>query len=763
MSCDRIVFLGTNHDAPYLHKLKDLVGTASVSVILEPVATIAEIAIPCKKRGITKILSTSTALLSKLVERQSASTVYSGNKKPALSNYAGSYFLHDGLEYVFISPLEQLITVNYAGHLTARYVSKLTRPQSWQQCPEFSWHLLDARNIQETYEEFKEAYAIACDIETIKDPLKITCIGYTALFLQGDGTLRTSSVVLPLDDMWAVAWMRKFNNLPAPKIFQNGKYDISYLSRYNAVPYNYLWDTANLFHSWYSELPKDLGFLQAYFVRDAFYWKDLADTSDKMQYYLYNAKDTWATMCVWIACMMEMPQWARNNYLNEFPLVFPCHLAEMTGLQRDMQELTTAEQEQDVSLSTEQSSLNRMLAVPAPTSFNTNSPIQMKALLKVLGCGDLESADEKNLKKASLRHPLNTRILSKVLSIRKIRKLISTYLKAGKEFNGRILYALNQHGTDSGRLASTEHHFWCGLQVQNIPRGTAVKRTIVADSGFRLAEADLEQAESRDTAHIAGDEALIAAVSSEKDFHSVNASAFFGIPYSAIYSDELGKTLDKALRDLAKRVNHGANYNMGPNVLVDTMGGDKVQEAQTLLKLPKMYSHKQVAEYLLKQFHKTYPKIAGVYYPGVVSEIVTTHMLASKATHHCGYQASPKGLVRYCFGRPDKNKSDLNSYVAHPPQSLNAMTLNKAFMVVFYELALHPIHSKNFKLCAQIHDSILFQFREGHEYLCQEVKQRMEIPVTVVGYDGISRTFTVPAAVKAGKDNKGSHRWSETE
>lgn len=34
----------------------------------------------------------------------------------------------------------------------------------------------------------------------------------------------------------------------------------------------------------------------------------------------------------------------------------------------------------------------------------------------------------------------------------------------------------------------------------NIPRGEAVKRTLVADEGYRLSECDLEQAESRDTA-----------------------------------------------------------------------------------------------------------------------------------------------------------------------------------------------------------------------------------------------------------------------
>jgi hypothetical protein len=43
------------------------------------------------------------------------------------------------------------------------------------------------------------------------------------------------------------------------------------------------------------------------------------------------------------------------------------------------------------------------------------------------------------------------------------------------------------------------------------------------------------------------------------------------------------------------------------------------------------------------------------------------------------------------------------------------------------------------------------------------VKERMEIPVTVKSYDGITRTFTVPAGIKGGKDGKGAKYWSDTE
>jgi DNA polymerase I-like protein with 3'-5' exonuclease and polymerase domains len=347
--------------------------------------------------------------------------------------------------------------------------------------------------------------------------------------------------------------------------------------------------------------------------------------------------------------------------------------------------------------------------------------------------------------------------------LRKTRKLVSTYLRTdedadkkgeggGAEYKGRVLYAINPHGTDTGRSASSQHHFWCGLQIHNIPQGNIVKRTLIADPGFRLGEVDLEQAETRDTAYAAGELAMIAAVEGSGDFHSLNASAFFGIPYNEIYDDALGKVLNKLIRTLAKRVNHGANYLMGENVLVDTMGDENIWEAKKLLKLPSHYGLIDVARYLLEQFHKTYPKLRGQFYPSVVSSVVTTKMLVGAT-----------GWTRYCFKDPTKNKRDKNAYVAHVAQSLNAMVLNKAWMKVFNDISMHPDHMNNFKLLAQIHDSILFQFREGHEYLADMVKKAMEIPILITGCDGVERRLLVPAAIKTGKDGLGAYRWSETE
>jgi len=802
-------FIGTPDDKEYIPYLKGMFNGHTTFVCLEPITLLTHLEMYCARKNITRVVCSSVPLLQKFVERAGSNVI-----PKSISDYAGSLFTYKNLEVVFVSPLRQLFTVPYGKFLAARYISKVCASDSWAEATSFEWSVLDtAARIEAAYHDLSEAYAIAADIETFQTPLSIRCIGYCGVFRSDTGGLVTRSYVLPLDSVYNLYWMRKINDLPAQKIFQNGKYDNAYLLRYNAPVRNWLWDTQHFFHCWYSELPKDLAFLNAFFLRKVVYWKDLAETTDLYEYYKYNAMDTWATANVWIQQLLGAPDWARRNYTLEFPLVYPCLLAEMTGLKRDFDALKIARTqvlgEEEVALT----SLRKMLGAP---TFNPGSSQQVLRLLELIGCGDIKSTEEPDLAKAKLRHPINAILIDKVLTVRGLRKLKTNYLrtdedseggkkKGAKEFHGRILYNLNPHGTDTGRLASREHHFWTGLQIQNVPRGepgepSHTKTTICADDGFYLGESDLEQAESRDSAFISGDAALIAAVSSDRDFHSHNASAFFGRPYESIYDSAAGKTKDKPLRDLSKRTNHGATYNMGPDVMVDTMGLDKVWMAKKLLQLPYIAAA-AVAEHLLTKFHLTYPKLRGpihirndqvrmvlkldkcehklyspgTYYASVAYEVTTTRRLTSRAYHHTEANRLVYGdgetavrayiergdWTRYCFGKPDSSKPDLNALVAHCPQSLNARTLNEAWLRVFYQVALP--NPDTFRLHAQIHDSILFSYAVGYQELAEQVKDCMEIPVTVRDISGTYRTFTVPAALKIGKPDSPAKYWSQTE
>lgn len=814
------VFIGTEADVKYTGFLKPLLSSCSNAyTIFQDIEYLTQVVDYCKRKNVIKIITSNPKLLWKLVEKDWPTGM---QKRPAISDYAGSYFILPGsgssglagipeVEIVVVNPLKQCFTKTYGKFVLERHVSKLTRPKEWNESTAFAWTIASSgEELQRAYEDLSTAYAISIDIETVKKYAAISCVGYCGIFVAADGTVATRTYVVPFISSFHLAYVRKINSLACPKVFQNGKYDNAYFLRFAAPVTNWLWDTAHLFHSWYSELPKDLGFLNAFFLREAKYWKDLAKVGDKYLYYKYNALDAWVTANVWIVQMLQMPAWARKNYTLEFPLVFPCLLSEMTGVRRDPNALKAAVEKDGTELRALQKSLDTMLGTPY---FNTNSSIQMAALFKCMGLGefsevskinsdgeweDADSYADKVIEKAILAHPFSKRILKVVQKIRKLKKNINTYLGTNpvgnidpkknktKEFfafdsagintqevvgepDGRILFALNPHGTDTARLASNGHAFWTGFNIQNGPRTGTYKTTIAADHGMFLAECDLKQAESRDTANISGDENLLQALDSENDFHALNASAFFGIAYEKIFDNVTCKVLDKELRDLSKRTNHGANYNMGAMIMLETMGQERVSDAKQMLNLPLNWSLFRVCEFLLERFHATYPNIARVYYPWVVRSVLETQKLVSRVMHHVDRTKTCKvaqycnegDWTRYCFGRPDKSKRDLNSLVAHVPSSLNARTLNEAYLRVFYDLALH---NNEFRLYAQIHDSILFGFMRGrHEYYCEGVRERMQIPVTIHSCDGKIRTFTVPADIKAGKSGEGATHWAYTE
>lgn len=739
----------TADDVDYLPALKPLLKGSRVGLKNQTPVTRTEVMMDAKKSGVRQIITTQPGMLKLF--------------KPGMGtqdDFAGSIIHSGDLEILVLNPVKHLYTVSYGKFLFERYLSKFIEPQKWFAQTKFKWELANESTIADLFDLVVNSDYCAVDIETATDNRRITCISYTCVS-RCNGNFDTYSFVVPFVSPYWIEWARKLNATKTPKIFQNGKYDNAYFFRFGIPVSSWYFDTANLFHSWYSELPKRLDFITIYSIRDVEFWKNEGKTGDLQDYFRYCARDGWATANSFLSIICEIPEWGIQNYLQEFPQVFPCHQAEMTGIQIDLQQLDKLKTEQETKLEQRRQELGVITGSPIASKgklagkymFNPRSTVQVTTLMEVLGCDTSKGTGEIQLKKAMFQHPLNAVILEKVLDFRKAGKMISTYLVPEKFWKGRCYYALNPHGTDTARLASRESQYagWdddtelAGLQIQNIPRDRVdieIKSMFASDDGFYFGEGDYEQAEARDVAYLSGDKALLNTVESGKDFHALNVERFFGIPYDKVYDDKTKKTLDKLIRDLSKRVNHGSNYNMGALVLVDTMGLKNIYKAQQLLGLNKLWGAKKIAEYLLEAYEKAYPTVKGEYYDSIKYAIKTTRMLVS-----------PLGWTRYCFDNPDKSKQALNSYVAHPSQNLNAGCLNRAWMRVFKEVALKE--PKDFKLSAQIHDSILFQYRVGREDLVRKVYECMLFSIKVKDCKGIERDFRVPVAMKAG-----ANRWS---
>ena len=464
-----ITFHYTPEDAPYLHKLKSILA-GRAKVYLDPQKPVAatELVIKAKQRG-GSVATTSDHLLG-LLQPDAVLA-------PKVSAYQGSLLTYGGVEFLILPPLKQLVTMNTGEHIMRRYLSKLLAPEDWSVPPPFKWELFDPGKVISLVTFYQNCEFIAVDIETVVgDPERsISCISFTGVQFPGPtitgfgdeyNQLTFRTVVVPFDSEFNVSFVRTLLNLNVPKAFQNGKYDIAYLMRFNCVPRNYLLDTINLFHSWLSELPKDLGFISAYLVRNYRYHKNDGKSGDKMDYYGYNAMDTYTTALAILALLELLPDFAWKNYEIEFPIVYPSILMEHTGIKQN--EILAASIKKQLEHDLDRT-LGALRTCVANREFNPASPTQVVRLFHVLGSKDITSSKPQDKDKVASRHPLNKRIVDGIVTYRETAKLNSSYFKEGVTWNGRVYYAVNPHGTDTGRLASRESQFWCGLQIQNIP------------------------------------------------------------------------------------------------------------------------------------------------------------------------------------------------------------------------------------------------------------------------------------------------------
>ena len=142
-----------------------------------------------------------------------------------------------------------------------------------------------------------------------------------------------------------------------------------------------------------------------------------------------------------------------------------------------------------------------------------------------------------------------------ILEYREISKLVSTYLDAlPRQVNprtGRVHTSFNQTGSVTGRLASSDPN------LQNIPTRTAlghkVRNGFVAGPGNLLLSVDYSQIELRIVAHMAQDQAMLAAFKAGQDIHAATAAAIYNVPLEEVTKDQ---------RRHAKAINFGLIYGM---------------------------------------------------------------------------------------------------------------------------------------------------------------------------------------------------------
>jgi DNA polymerase I len=265
-----------------------------------------------------------------------------------------------------------------------------------------------------------------------------------------------------------------------------------------------------------------------------------------------------------------MPRLAENGLealFSEIELPIARVLAEMeeTGVMVDAQALNAMSEEFGVELERLEQECYQL----AGRRFNLNSPIQLRQVLfddlKLSAKGLKKtksgfSTDVDTLEKLAAVHPLPRQLLE----YRAIAKLKSTYSDALPALidpaSGRIHTTFHQALTATGRLSSTDPN------LQNIParsgEGRRIRRAFVAAPGCVLLSADYSQIELRVLAHLSGDPTLIDAFRRGEDIHTRTAAEVLG---------RKPETIDAEARRLAKVINFGIIYGMGPQRLASEL------------------------------------------------------------------------------------------------------------------------------------------------------------------------------------------------
>jgi DNA polymerase len=148
---------------------------------------------------------------------------------------------------------------------------------------------------------------------------------------------------------------------------------------------------------------------------------------------------------------------------------------------------------------------------------------------------------------------------------------------------GKLPVPLRYYAAHTGRWGGDDK-----LNLQNLPRGSTLKSTIVAPAGYMMIDSDSSQIEARTLAWLAGQDDLVEAFDRGEDVYKIMAAAIYAKDASQITKDE---------RFVGKTTILGAGYGMGAakfKAQLKNFGVDvELEEAQRII----------------ATYRQTYPKI----------------------------------------------------------------------------------------------------------------------------------------------------------
>jgi len=199
------------------------------------------------------------------------------------------------------------------------------------------------------------------------------------------------------------------------------------------------------------------------------------------------------------------------------------------------------------------------------TDFNPNSHKQVAYILfKICGLLSIkqtESGGDSTDKEVLQKYAASSKLAALLVEYSAYEQMRKTFLSELLDYQrgSRIHTTLWLTETSTGRTSSKKPN------MQNMPKGErdilGLRSCFIADPGFHLVEADMNQHELRVMAEVAKDEAMMDAL--RGDIHKATASAIFGVKPEEVTGDQ---------RREAKTVNFGIIYGLTPYGLSQQLG-----------------------------------------------------------------------------------------------------------------------------------------------------------------------------------------------
>ena len=384
-----------------------------------------------------------------------------------------------------------------------------------------------------------------------------------------------------------------------------------------------------------------------------------------------------------------------TSLMEEIELPFVKVLADMEieGVRIDVNELAKMSE----NLSSRLHDIEQQVYELAGGEFNISSPMQVGEVLferlKIDPKAKRTKRGAYSTTEEILEKYRNTQpIVDKILQIRGLKKLLSTYINALPELinpaTGKIHTSYNQTVTATGRISSTNPN------LQNIPvrtdDGREIRRAFIADEGCELYSADYSQIELRLIADMSGDENMIEAFNSGADIHRATAAKVYGVALEEVTDEQ---------RRYAKTANFGIIYGISAFGLSERLSISRGD-----------------AKKLIDGYYESYPQMRQ-YMDETLEQV-----------RKDGYVSTIKGRRRYL---PDINSRNAvvrgyaeRNAVNAPIQGSAADIIKVAMIDIAREFAKEGLRSK---MIMQVHDELVFNVATQElERVKEIVKRNME-------------------------------------